>query len=88
MPKKKRRLWLRVLFRVPAGVTRETVLQTLIDSIIDGTYAYPADWKVVIQWRNQENAPMKEGPFTAEMLRSKRSSAGFDKAVLAYLERQ
>ena len=91
MSKRRRRLWLRVLFRVPPGVSKQEVLETLKRAIENGTYQYPSDWKVVIQWRNKENEPMREGPFTAEMTRSKRGArggTGFDKAVLAYLERQ
>jgi hypothetical protein len=86
--KKKRRLWLNVLFKVPPGVSREKVLDTLIDSIDRGDYVYPKTWKVAISWRNKESAPMKTGEFTKEMNASRSSSDGWDSAVLSYLENQ
>lgn len=86
--RKNRRLWLNVKFKVPKGVSRNKVLETLIESIDDGTYQYPKTWKVVLEWRNKESAPMKAGEFQKEMLASQSSSDGWDSAVISYLENQ
>ena len=87
MPKKKRRLWLEVRFKAP-GVHRDVVLQTLKDSIDSGTYKIPKNWQVIIAWRNKENAPMKYGTWTQELKKSRKSSSGFDIAVLDFLDRK
>jgi len=82
---KTRRLWLNIKFKIPAGVSRETVLRTLIDSVKRGEYTYPEEWKVALGWKNSLFAGMKWGEFTAEMKQSAKSSKGFDLAVLNYL---
>lgn len=87
MPKKKRRLWLEVKFKAP-GVSRDVVLQTLKDSIDRGDYKIPKNWQVIIAWRNKENAPMKFGEWKAELKKSRKSSSGFDTAVLDFLDRK
>lgn len=84
--KKSRRLWLKVLFKVPQGTSRETIKQTLIKSIQDGNYEVPENWNVVIQWRNKENVPMRSGEWRSELYKSRKSSTGFDLAVISYLE--
>lgn len=86
MTKKTRRLWLKVLFKVPPGTSRETVKSTLIQSIENKTYELPENWKVVIQWRNKESAQMRSGEWRSELYKSRKSSAGFDYAVISYLE--
>lgn len=88
MPKRVRRLWLEVRFKVPPGISREVVLSTLKLSILEKNYSLPIGWQVVIAWRNKENAPMKYGPWKGELVKSAASSDGFDKAVLAWLDRQ
>ena len=86
MSNKPRRLWLKVLFKVPAGTPRDKIKSVLIESVRSGTYELPLGWKAAIQWRNKENAPMKSGEWTRELLASAKSSSGFDKAVISYLE--
>ena len=86
MAKKSRRLWLKVLFKVPQGTSREEIKRTLIESIHNSTYETPKDWKVVIQWRNKENVPMRSGEWRSELYKSRKSSTGFDLAVISYLE--
>lgn len=88
MPKRfrKRRLWLRIIFRVPSGVSMHKVARTLIDAIEEGDYKYPKSWKVYISWKNSAYKEMKTpGEFTKEMKASAKSSRGWDEAVLAYL---
>lgn len=84
---KSRDLWLEIKFVAP-GATKQEVKETLIRSIQNGTYQYPRSWRVAIYWRNKFDAPMKSGEFTKEMEDSRFSSAGWDKAVTAYLERK
>lgn len=86
--RKKRRLWLNVKYKVPVGVSKEKVLDTLIESIDNGNYTYPKSWKVILEWKNKEFAPMKKGEFQKEMLASQSSSDGWDSAVISYLENQ
>jgi hypothetical protein len=83
---KRRRLWLNVRFKVPPGTPREKVIETLLDSVQSGNYDLPDGWDVRILWRNRANAEMKSGPWKQELRASRRSSSGFDKAVVAYLE--
>ena len=83
---KKRRLWLKVIFKVPEGISRATIKQILLQSVRSKTYALPTGWQVILQWRNKESAPMKSGPWRAELTASARSSEGFDIAVISYLE--
>ncbi len=83
---KKRRLWLKVLFKVPAGISKNKVKDTLLRSIESGKYELPSGWLVILQWRNKENSPMKSGPWRRELTASARSSDGFSKAVISYLE--
>lgn len=83
-PSNRRRLWLHLKAKAK-DVTRKHLLTTLIESIERGDYHYPSDWYVQIQWRNRENARDRIGEFESEMSLSKRSSDGFDKAVLLYL---
>lgn len=88
-PSHSRRLWLRIRVRIGDGEqprSAKEVWQTLIYAIHKGNYKYPDGWYVEIQWRNREDARMRTGEFEAEMLLSKRSSNGFDKAVLNYLK--
>ena len=84
MPKKSRRLWLEIKFYAP-GVSRETVIQTLINSVKDGSYDYPKKWLVGIYWSNHETRDFKAGEFKKEMRASRRSSVGWDDAILTYL---
>ena len=83
---KRRRLWIKVLFKVPLGVSRATVKETLLRSVASRTYELPVGWQVILQWRNKESAPMKSGPWRRELTASARSSEGFDIAVTNYLE--
>jgi hypothetical protein len=86
--RKSRRLWLQIKYDAP-GVSPQKVARTLIKSIERGDYEYPADWHVVISWRNKLFADMKTpGEFTAEMKASAKSSSGWDSAVIRYLERK
>lgn len=90
MPRKKqktRRLWLNVTQK-GVNVSRRKFVQRLIDSIEDGTYKLPKEWKVVLHWRNRENARMKRGEWQEEMEQSAQSSPGWDIAVLTYLRRK
>ena len=81
-----RRLWLEIKYRTP-GVSKKEVKEKLLRSINNGTYRYPLQWKVVIGWSNKEFDDLKWGEFTAEMKASRKSSPGFDAAVISYLEK-
>lgn len=83
-----RKLWLNILFDVPKNVKHSKIVDTLIRSIHRGDYRYPKNqgWRVVIEWRNKQDEPMRRGEFTSEMTASKTSSPGFDMAVLHYLK--
>jgi hypothetical protein len=83
-----RRLWLKISYDVPKDIPKSEIIRTLKRSIRNGDYRYPRNWRVAIQWRNKENAPMRVGEWTAEMQASKESSPGFDAAVYQYLENQ
>lgn len=83
-----RRLWLNIAFDAPKNVKRDTIIRTLLRSIERGDYRYPAKWRVVLEWRNREDAEMKRAEFTAAMKDSARSSEGFDETVLDFLEKQ
>ena len=87
MPKRIRRLWLEVKWKVPPGVPREIVIETLKQSVLNGTYNLPIGWQVIIAWKNKENANFKFGPWKRELAKSAQSSDGFDKAVLSFLDR-
>lgn len=91
MPKVRiRRLWLNVLWdddRIPDSYSREDIVRTLIRSIKRGDYRIPRGWRVVIEWRNKADEPMRRGEWRTELERSAESSTGFDSAVLAYLEK-
>lgn len=89
MPKRNhsRRLWLKVKFDAP-GASDELVLQTLLQSIKNGTYEYPRGWRVALGWSNKENGALKWGEWTKEMAASAQSSEGFQYAVQYYLENQ
>lgn len=84
---KTRHLWLRVLYKVE-GVRKEIIIRTLIRSIKRGDYKLPKGWRVVIEWRNKEDAEMRRGEWKEELTASAESSTGFDTAVTGYLERQ
>jgi hypothetical protein len=84
-PSKRRALWLNIKMRTDGKINRTDAINLLIESIERGDYAYPKDWYVQIEWRNRENVHNRIGEFTSEMHLSKRSSDGFDKAVLNYL---
>ncbi len=83
-----RRLWLNVRFDVPKDIKKEHIVRTLIRSIHRGDYKLPRNWRVVIEWRNKEDAPMRRGEWRNEMEASAESSEGFDEAVLSYLRGQ
>lgn len=87
MPKRVRRLWLEVKWKVPPGIPRELVIETLKQSVLNKSYDLPIGWQVIIAWRNKEKAKMKFGPWKAELTKSAASSDGFDKAVLSFLDR-
>jgi len=88
MPKRKpRRLWLKLKFDAP-GASDELVIMTLLQSIRNGSYEYPHEWRVAIGWSNKENGPLKWGEWTKEMNASAESSEGWDFAVMSYLENQ
>ena len=90
MPRKSRPLRLQVKFSAP-GLSRETVLLHLIDSIKRGDYNYRTihtRMRVAIGWSNRASGDLKWGEFRAEMQKSSESSFGFDSAVRAYLESQ
>ncbi len=85
-PTKRRSLWIEIKIHTGGeGKSRVDAIRTLIDAVKRGDYRYPDGWYVQIEWRNRENAPNRIGEFAAEMHLSKRSSNGFDKAVLEYL---
>lgn len=87
MPKKSRRLWLNVKWKIKHKPSTGTVVRRLVESIENGTYDLPKTYKVAIGWKNKEEAPMKWGPWKEEMLASSASSSGWDAAVLEYLAR-
>lgn len=81
---KTRELWIEIKVYAP-GASKAEVKRTLINSIRNGSYSYPKDWKIGLFWRNKFSAPMRSGEFTREMNKSADSSSGFDQAVLDYL---
>lgn len=85
--KKPRRLWLNIKASNVSVSTSEFV-RTLLASIEEGDYKLPRGWKVTLEWRNKEDAPMRSGPWTQEMSASAQSSDGFDKAVTDWLRRK
>lgn len=87
MKRKSRRLWLNIKAS-NVSVGREEFVTALMESIKDGTYKLPRGWKVVLEWRNKEDAPMRSGAWTVEMRKSAKSSDGFDKAVTDWLRRK
>lgn len=92
MPKiRTRKLWLKVLYKVPKHVTIERIKRTLIRSIRRGDYKLPRGWQAVIEWRNKEDVEMRRGTWAAELNASASGpsgSQGFENAVITYLERQ
>jgi hypothetical protein len=92
MPKiRTRKLWLKVLYKVPKHVSIERIKRTLIRSIHRGDYKLPRGWQAVIEWRNKEDADMRRGEWKAELNASSSGdtgSQGFENAVITYLERQ
>jgi hypothetical protein len=85
--KKPRRLWLNIRAS-NVNVSREKFVQVLMDSIENGSYKLPKKWKVILEWRNKESAPMRVGTWTEEMQKSASSSPGFDYAVSSWLGRK
>jgi len=83
-----RRLWLGVRFDIPKDVPYDRIIRTLIRSINRGDYELPRGWRVVIEWRNKEDDEMRRGAWKPELEASRKSSPGFDKAVVHYLENQ
>jgi hypothetical protein len=84
---KTRRLWLNIKAE-GVNVSKQEFVRALMESIADETYQLPAGWNVTLEWRNKETAPMRSGPWTAEMQKSAKSSDGFDKAVTDWLKRK
>lgn len=84
--RKTRKVWLNLKIRVPRGTSQREVINTLAQSIRNGSYKYPSKWDITIEWRNKEFADMKSDEFTSAMRDSARSSPGFDNLVLSYLE--
>ena len=82
---KTRRLWLHIRADAP-GVSNRVLIETLLESIRRGDYAYPKSWKVGLGWKNKPYVEFKWGEFTREMKASAESSPGFDIAVAQYLE--
>jgi hypothetical protein len=87
MPKRSRRLWLNVKWKIRHDPSRETVLRHLVESIESGSYDLPKTYKVAIGWRNNESALMKWGAWKTVLEDSAASSPGFDSAMLDYLAR-
>lgn len=81
-----RRLWLNVKYDIPQDVSEQKIIATLIRSIKRGDYRIPRNWRVAIEWRNKESAPMRKGEWRAELEASAESSPGFERAVIHYLE--
>jgi hypothetical protein len=86
MPRGNRSLWIAVKVRNAKGFTRQQVIDRLIESVMSREYSLPRGWRVELQWRNRFSAPMRTGSWTTELQRSRRSSSGFDLAVVQYLE--
>lgn len=86
MSKSKPRFLRLKLRAITPGVSKDVLLDTLLQSIQKGNYEYPSTWQVGIGWSNSQFAPLKWGEFTREMLASAKSSPGFDLAVSDYLE--
>lgn len=84
---KDRRLWLNIKAE-NVTVSKSEFITALMESIEDGTYQLPSGWKVTLEWRNKENAPMRSGPWTQELKKSAKSSDGFDTAVTSWLKRK
>ena len=88
MPKNKpRRLWLKIKYSAP-GASKKQVMKRLIQSIRQGDYDYPDNWRVAIGWSNKQDGALKWGEWTREMIQSAQSSEGWDIAVMQYLESQ
>lgn len=88
MPRRTRRLWLEIKYKVPVGISRDTVISVLKKSVENKTYDLPIGWNAIIAWRNKENAPMRYGLWKQELQKSAASSDGFDKAVLSWLNKK
>jgi hypothetical protein len=83
-----RRLWIGLRYDIPKNVSEEKILRTLRRSITRGDYELPKGWRVAIEWRNKQDAPMKRGAWKPELEASAESSPGFDLAMLRYLDGQ
>lgn len=87
--RKTRRLWLNIR---ASGVPREVGVrgfwETLRRAVADKSYSVPDDWNVELDWKNKEGANMRSGDFGTELTASAKSSSGFDKAVIDYIDRQ
>lgn len=89
MPKKTRRLWLNVTVENVISVSRRKFIETLIESIEREDYMLPKSWQVTLHWgNNPAKGADRSGPWTQEMRKSASSGDGFDKAVIAWLERK
>lgn len=88
MPKKKpRRLWLNVKAK-DVTVSVSEFVRVLMESIKRGDYVLPRGWKVTLEWRNKESAPMRSDSWQKALKESAESSAGFDGAVTEWLRRK
>jgi hypothetical protein len=83
-----RKLWRRIVARVPKGTDRAEFWGTLRAAIKDGSYDVPEEWHVTIEWRNKEHAAMKSDDFASAMRESAESSRGWDGAILDYVEQK
>lgn len=90
MPRRKektRRLWLNVKQK-GVKVSKNKFIKRLMQSIDDGTYRLPKQWKVTLLWKNKEDAAWRSGLWEEEMQASAESSPGWNIAVSTYLRRK
>jgi hypothetical protein len=89
MPRKNRYLRLNVkATSLPANISRDKFIATLIESAETGNYRLPDGWEVQIEWSNYRNGRMKHGPWEEEMESSSKNGRGWDMAVTTWLRRK
>lgn len=86
MPRK-RKIYLRVNYSAPNGMSKAEIKGHMLDSIRNGTYDIGKhDITAQIKWRN-DNSDWKADEWKNALDESATSSNGFDKAVIGWLRR-
>jgi hypothetical protein len=87
MPKKLRKLWLRVQAEFPSGVGVKKGLPILYESLKEKEYALPEGYSATILWKNKLLTDWRDDDWETALTESAKNSTGFDFAVMKYLER-